>query len=192
EADPLATARRLLADRDLLAYEGWRGEPAGARLDALWEVTTGAAPGLPERLHQVLARVERLGRRALDLASLTLLDAPAQLPTLWQRVLAALAAAGVEVACRPPAEVATTGDLAGARARPFVPRGDGSLVLVRPQGPLAAAEEVAAALAACERLDDIVVIGGDAVLDAACVRHGLPRLGAPLGAPGSSALVRLV
>src|SRR5262249_14508973 len=70
--------------------------------------------------------------------------------------------------------------------------GDCSLTLVRPHGPLAAAEEVAAALAACNSLEDVVVVGGDAILDAALIQHGLPRLGATRGRSSSSALVRLV
>src|SRR5262249_7790549 len=43
----------------------------------------------------------------------------------------------------------------------------------------------------CPALRGLVVIGPDAVLDAALARHGLPRLGGRIPAPGSSALVRL-
>lgn len=189
EADPLATAKRLLSDRDLLALWGWTGQAADARLDALWTATAGAAPGIPDRLLRVL---ELLPRRAVDLASLTMFEAVDTLPPLWRRVLESLVAGGVTLAHRPLSAVKASGDLAAARRSPFRPRGDGSLALVRPHGPLAAAEEIAAALAACESLDGVVIVGADAVLDAALVRHGLPRLGEPRGDTASAALVRLV
>jgi hypothetical protein len=65
-------------------------------------------------------------------------------------------------------------------------------LLLRPHGPLAAADEVAASLAALPSLDGVVIVGGDDVLDAALRRHGLPRLGAPVHPPASVALIRLV
>lgn len=189
EVDPLGTAMRLLHDRDLLALWGWNGEPIAPRLDALWSATAGCAPSIPDRLRIVIAG---LPHRSIDLRSVTLLDDAGELPPLWRRVLAALAEAGVRIDVRPLAPAEATGDLAAARGPSFRPVGDGTLVLVRPHGPLAAAEEVAAALAACASLDDVVIVGGDAVLDAALVQHGLPRLGAPRGTTSASALVRLV
>lgn len=188
-ADPLATSARLLADRDQLALWGWRGEGASPRLAALWAATAAAPPGLPDRLQRVLAH---LPGRALDVAALTLVDDPAGLAPLWRQVLAALADRGVRIAQAPLVDAPAHGDLAAARRTPFTPAGDGSLVLLRAQGPLAAAEEVAAALAACDALTDTVIVGADAVLDGALARHGLPRVGAGQGAPASAGLVRLV
>ncbi len=189
DADPLATAQRMLADRDLLALGGWTGQSAGTRLDALWAVTAAALPGIPDRLRRVL---ELVPRRALDLASIAIYEPLDALPPLWRAVLDALQTAGVLLEQRELPSVTATGDLAAARLSSLRPAGDGSLSLVRPQGPLEAAEEIAAALAACDRLDGIVIVGGDAVLDAALGRHGLPSIGAARGATGSSALVRLV
>jgi len=183
-ADPLATSARLLGDRDLLALWGWRGEAAGARLEALWRVTADALPGVPDRLRRVLAR---LSSRRVDIARIRLVDHVAYLPPLWQQVLAALP---VEVT--PLVTAGATGDLAAARDAGFAPVGDGTLQLVQAHGPLAAADEVAAALAGGAALDDVVIVGADAVLDGALARLGLPRVGAAVDAPGSTGLVRLV
>lgn len=189
DADPLATAQRLLADRDLLALWGWNGECAGEWLEALWAATRDARPGVPDRLRRVL---EVLPRRPVDLEMIELVEPAASLPPLWRRVLDALVARGVRLEVQRRALAPAGGDLAAARGARFTPTGDGSLRLVRPQGPLAAAEEVASALAASPSLDGVVVIGADDVLDGALGRHGVPRLGMPRGAAAASALVRLV
>lgn len=52
-----------------------------------------------------------------------------------------------------------------------------TLTLFRPHGQLAAAEQIAASLAQLDSLEDVVVIGGDSMLDEALAHHGLPRLG---------------
>ncbi len=190
EADPLGTCQRLLRDRDTLALWGWRGERVSPRLDALWAATAGAPPGLPDRLHDVRAAL--LAGRRVDLASVEARSPLSTLPTGWTALFEALREAGVGVdeVTLPPAPA--QGDLERARGTPFIPSGDGSLTLLRPHGPLAAADEVAAALAALGSLDDVVVVGADEILDAALGRLGLPRLGAPAGPPASAALIRLV
>jgi len=66
------------------------------------------------------------------------------------------------------------------------------LTLLRPHGPLAAADEIASGLAAMPSLEGILVIGVEDVLDAALSRHGVPRLGAPVALPASATLIRLV
>jgi hypothetical protein len=71
-----------------------------------------------------------------------------------------------------------SGDISGWRAPGFRPRGDGSLQLLRPDGALAAADEVAAWLAAQSSLESTVVVGADEVLERALRRHGLPVTGA--------------
>src|SRR5258708_2121423 len=81
--------------------------------------------------------------------------------------------------------------LGAARPGVCTRRGAGSRQLLRPSGVLAAAEEAAAGLAACPDLRGLVVSGPDAVLAAALARHGLPRLGARVPAPGTAVLVRL-
>lgn len=188
EADRLATAARLLADRDALRLWGWRGEPASERLAALWSATEAARPGIPDRLERVRAALA--GRRT-DLASVRVIEPVATLPALWREVFEALERAGTRMVQVRLPHVASAGDLGAARGAGFTPVGDGSLRLVRTHGVLAAADEVAAALAACPDLTGLVVIGPDAVLDGALARHGVPRLGARVPAPGTAALVRL-
>lgn len=75
----------------------------------------------------------------------------------------------------PPAPA--TRDLIGARTRPFRPVGDGSLQLLRTDGPWTAAEEVAAWLAAQPDLTDTVAISPTPLLDAELRRFGLPTTG---------------
>jgi hypothetical protein len=190
DADPLATSRRLLADRDRLAMWGWRGEPASPRLAALWRVTSGALPAIPDRIDRILEVIER---RGLDLESVRVVDPVELLPPLWMRVFEAMRRVGVTVEHAPLVEApAGAGDLAAARRPGFEPAADGSLALLRLHGPLAAADEIAATLASLDSLDDVLLVGPDAVLDEALGRHGLPRVGAGTPAPASVALVRLV
>ncbi len=188
EADRFGTAARLLADHDALRLWGWRGEPAGERLAALWSVTRSARPGIPDRLDRVRAALDR---RCTGIAIIRVVEPVAELPPLWRQTFESLERAGTRIVHTPLPEVTAPGDLGASRAPRFIPAGDRSLQLVRPHGVLAAAEEVAACLAACSDLRGVVVIGPDAVLDAALTRHGLPRLGAPVPAPGTTALVRL-
>lgn len=176
EADPLGTCQRLLRDRDLLALWGWRGEAASDRLAELWAATTNAAPGIPDRLRDIHAALEH---GPLPIDCVDVLSPVAGLPTLWRTVLGALADVGVRVTETP-----------GPAAR--APVDVNALTMLRPHGPLAAADEVAASLAALPSLAGVLVIGGDDVLDAALHRHGLPRLGAPAQPAASVALVRLV
>jgi ATP-dependent helicase/nuclease subunit B len=187
--EPVATAQRMLADRDLLALWGWEGEPAGERLAQLWSATSNATDGVPDRLRQVL-RVLAPGR--VDIARITMFEERDALAPLWRRTVDALERCAVEILHVVLSAATAVGDLAGSRTAPFSPVGDGTLRLVRPQGPRAAADEVAAALAACESLDGVVIVNPDAALDAALVWHGLPCLGQSRGATSSSALVRLV
>lgn len=188
EVDAIATAERLLADVDLLRLWGWRGEPASERLAALWSATRAAMPGIPDRLDRVCAA---LGRRRADIAIVRVVEPLAASPPQWVQVFELLQRTGTRVMQTLLPHVAAPGDLGAARTARFHPAGDGSLQIMRPYGVLAAADEVAAGLAAYPDLQGVVVVGPDAVLDAALVRHGLPRLGARIPAPASIALVRL-
>ena len=189
DADPLGTCRRLLRDRDTLVLWGWQGEAASDRLAELWAVTSLALPGIPDRLLAVHAA---LAERATDIESIAARSPLAVLPPLWTRLFSQLASTGVAVTEELPTTASSTGDLARARSAHFEPAGDGSLRLLRPHGPLAAADEIAASLAALPSLDGVLVVGGDEILDAALARHGLPRLGAATPPPASASLVRLV
>lgn len=175
EADPIATSKRLLRDRDLLILQGWEGQELSARLTAMWEATLEAPIGAADRL---LAVCKALGSRQVDVASLRLYSARATLPPLWRQVVSALETQGATISEAPT---------------PNSSAPDGTRIeLLRPHGPLAAAEEITASLARLESLQGVVVIGGDSMLDEALVRHGLPRLGLPTSRPASHELVQLV
>jgi len=199
EADALGTAERLLRDRDLLVAHGWRGEPAGARLDALWAATADAPPGPADRVRAVAAA---LATRGVDVERVRTASPLATLDPGWRALLARLAERGtrVEEVAQPAAPAGSgPGDLGRAQAAladggRLSPEGDGALVLLRAHGPVAAADQVAARLAeraGARGLDGVLVVGADDVLDAALARHGLPRTGGAETEPASAALVAL-
>ena len=175
--DPLAVSRRLLAWRDFLFIQGWRGEeiPGAPRLAALAAVTCDALPGPVDRL---LAVESTLAFRSAEVAEVRLLSEAASFPPAWRRLFDALARQGTRIEWMPLVPSPASGDLAAARQPGFVPAGDGSLQLVRPAGPLEAADSLAAWLAAQDSLDGTVLISPEPVLDAALRRHGLPTTGA--------------
>lgn len=177
EVDPLGTARTLLDWRDALAMAGWRGEVlrGGGRLPALAAVTAGAPPGMPDRIAAV---ADALDHRAADLEEIVLVEPSDDLAPAWRRVLDRLAAHGTRLTPLMLAPADAHGDLARAQLLRFAPEADGTLQLLRAHGPLQAAEEVAAWLAARPAGVPTVVIGADPVLDAALRRHGLPTTGA--------------
>jgi hypothetical protein len=183
--DPFATARALLRLRDELALHGWRGEHASPRLAELAGVTEGVRPGYPDRLRAV---EEALALRRAELESIDLADPEDSLPRCWKSVFSSLRAQGTRIASHRAADRETARDpatdLARACAPGFRPRRDGTLQLFRPPGPLQAAEAVAAFLASGMESGPRdptllpLLIGPDAVLDAALRRFGLPATGA--------------
>jgi hypothetical protein len=175
QVDPLGTARTLLDWRDSLWVSGWRGESLRAgRLAALARVTADALPGMPDR---VAAVADTLQRRGADIENLTLVEPTDDLPPIWRLVLDRLAAKGTRVATTQLAPADARGDLAATQRLTFTPSADGTLQLLRTHGPLQAAEEVAAWLAARDSLARTLVVGSDPILDAALQRHGLPTTG---------------
>lgn len=188
--DPLGTARRLLQDRDELRLWGWQGQPVSPRLKDLHAATTDMSPGLPDRLDAICHVLGK--RKSIDIRSIVSHTSIARLPPLWRRLFDGLRGTGVLIE-EPILEPApAVGDLATGRSPKFTPAGDGRLCLLRRHGPLDLADEVAAALAACDNLDGVVIVGADGVLDQALMRQGLPRVGAHVGATASSRLLGLV
>jgi len=187
DVDAFGSARRLLEWRDQLAMAGWQHGAHEPRLHALAELTRQAPPGLPDRLTAITAS---LSRRNPHMDALQLLAPVEQCEPLWRAVFAGLAGHGTRIDVAPPAAAAANGDLADARSAGFSPQGDGSLLLLRPSGPLQAAEETAAWLAQLgdDALGHVAIIGADPVLDAALRRHGLPTLGSACARPDSSML----
>ncbi len=176
QVDPLGTARTLLDWRDALWMAGWRGEQLRAgRLAALADVTAGAPPGMADRIAAV---ADTLARRAADVEELVLVEPTDDLAPAWRAVVDRLVAQGTRRTSVVLAPADARGDLARAQRLRFAPVADGTLQLLRAHGPLQAAEEVAAWLAARDAaLAQTVVISSDAVLDAAFRRHGLPTTG---------------
>jgi hypothetical protein len=171
---------RLQVPMDAAAQVARRGSPSAGRLRQLAAVTAGGIPGIPDRLLEVAAALERHSPSIEEVAHFASLD---ELAPLWRRVFDLLARNGTSLRLLdlPPVPAAER-DLHAARARSsdFAPRGDGSLQLLRPYGPLAAAEEVAAWLAAQPSLEGALIVAADGVLDAALRRYGLPTTGAVL------------
>jgi hypothetical protein len=177
--DPFGVARALRRWRDELMLQGWSGatRARAGRVAALARVTQGLPPGVPDRLRSLVSEIAP-GR--LELEELVLLAQPEDsLPKLWQEVLRALRAAGVRVTSaelsRPRRRAGL--DLARCLGKGFDPLRDGSLQLVRPAGPLQAAEVLAAWLALQPDLAGTVIIAGDGLLDTALRQQGLPTLG---------------
>ena len=185
--DAFGSARRLIEWSDQLAMAGWQREAREPRLQAIANLARQAPPGLPDRLAAITSVLQR---RNPHIDELRLLAPAEQFELLWQWVFTALAGHGTRIEVAPPAAVQANGDLANARSSGFSPHGDGSLALLRPSGPLRAAEEVAAWLAQLgdDALGQVVVIGADPVLDAALRRHGLPTLGTSYARPDSAVL----
>lgn len=178
EQSPLATARTLLGWRDLLWTCGWRGQGGCPRLAQLARVTADVRPGVPDRLLAVLHALEQ---QRPDISRVELIDEPRQLPMLWRKVLARLEERGVAVDRSRPetACAAEQTDLGRAqRTAEDEAQGDGSLLLLRPYGPLAAAEEVAAWISATEGDGELVILGPEPILDRALHRFGLATTGA--------------
>ena len=187
EVDPIATAARLLEDRDALVMWGWRGKTGGARLASLWEATCSVPAGVPDRVCRV---TESLARNATECRRITLLEPPEMHPPVWRDLFRTLERRGVAIVVEPREPSPAIGDLAIARTRSFEPHGDGTLQIFRPHGALAAADGVAAVLCAGSETPSVLVVGPDHVLDSALGRHGVPRLGAQIPPPASTGLLR--
>ena len=175
KVDPMGVARTLVRWRDTLWSGGWRGEGVAPRLIQLATVTKDILPGMPDRLVSIADRAQS---RRTDISAVHLLEPRVNLSKLWQKVLLSLEVAGAVIHELQLEETTASGDLLNFRSKGFIPKSDGSLQLLRPQGPQSAAEEVAAWLANLPDLQGTVIITPDALLDAALHRHGLPTVGA--------------
>jgi ATP-dependent helicase/nuclease subunit B len=173
--DPLGAAKTLLHWRDLLWSAGWRGQGLTPRLNELGTVTRLVPPGPPDRLVAVAASA---AKSSTDIEQVELLEDRDVLDPSWQSVLKNLEASGARIVAVKLQVAAAKGDVQAARGTKFEPAADGSLQLFRPLGPHAAAESVAAWLAASGNVDSTVIIGAEPILDAALRRHGLPTVGA--------------
>lgn len=183
--DPLGVARTLLQWRDELCSGGWRGQGLSPRLKDLASLRDAIIGGTPDRLARV---TYELSRTRTDIQVLELFEERSQYPQLWRNVFAALETSGTQIIEIVPGPAVAIGDLLAARKAGFIPKRDGSLQLLRPQGPQIAANTVAAWLANQENLAGTVIVGADSLLDTALVRHGLPAIGATAGRCDTSLL----
>jgi ATP-dependent helicase/nuclease subunit B len=191
ENDPLGSARELLRWRDELAFGGWRGEGKDlpGRIAGLAQLEEFGLPGTPDRLRAIL---DTIPRRTIEIAQLDLFEARVDLPPLWRQVIEALESRGTVVFDRELLVSPAAGDLEASRSGHFELQGDGSLQLIRSDGPWAAAVEVAAWLSTREQNTDrgteTLVISPSPLLDTELRRFGLPTTGARETRGGSSLL----
>jgi ATP-dependent helicase/nuclease subunit B len=194
--DSWSVARELLGWRDDLIEAGWRPDArlAPKRLADL-AAAEMAGPDLPlgsaDRLRAVIYALRE--KRRLHLGPIELVDIRALLPAGWRALFDALESWGVVIAERLDARLpASDNDLRrlasplGADGSLPTITGDTSLSLLVADTELAAAEALAAWLAADEKDNEgvVFVLGKDtALLDHALARAGLPRLGASAPSP---------
>lgn len=184
--DPLGVSRTLLSWRDALVMDGWVGDASvlPARVASLADLEAGLEFGLPDRIRRVVGALEH---HAPDIDSITLYETRKHLPLLWRRVVEALEGHGTTVTEQSVLPSAADGDLGAARGNAAIhPSGDGSLQLLRPDGPWSAAVEVTAWLA--ERLPEsetpssgapeILIVSPTPLLDVELRRFGCPVTGA--------------
>ena len=187
EVDPLGSASELLRWRDELVLAGWdvREEGMPERVASIGRLAPHILPGAPDRLWAVERALEV---RPGEVAALEVLEPIEALPARWRAVVQRLAGQGTAVTQAEVAASGASGDLSGARDRGFQPSQDGSLQLLRSDGPWAAAVEVAAWLAARESTDGVVIVAPTPLLDSELRRFGLPATGACQTGGGSTLL----
>ena len=187
EVDPLGSARELLRWRDELVLAGWRERAAGVpdRVASLARLSGDVRLGVPDRIWRVSSALTRLPGKVEALELLEPLEA---LPLACRAVIRALADQGTSVGECTLDPGAGVGDLAAAREPGLRPQLDGSLQLLRSDGPWAAAVEVAAWLSSRDSQEGVVIVSPTPLLDAELRRFGLPTTGARQVRGGSTVL----
>ncbi|WP_448190489.1 RecB family exonuclease [Azospirillum sp. sgz301742] len=196
-ADGWSVAGRLLAWRDALVEAGWNGSGGGSRLDTLAAVERAPVPLAPGRADRLRAVLDALaGPCAAPIAELRLATPAALLRPPWRALLDRLGACGTRIVPGKEPAPAADGDL-GAVGRWLTTgvraacRGDGTLTVLEADEEWLAAEMTAGWLAAAP--DDnhgMVILRGQrtTLLDEACRRLGLPRVGGAGRSPWRAAV----
>lgn len=203
--DPWATAEHLLAIRDELKAGGWDGSniiPGNKLISALSDLEAATEDIYSRNVDGIPELIERLDRlRFPVIEELHLADPKEILPPVWQRLIGSVAASGTRIVCR-ETEVRedTDNDLAKLRDDLYASafssesavqqrlrlidhslRGDGSICLLRASNEYEAADVLASWLAAGtedENANTVIIRGGGvSLLDNACARQALPRVG---------------
>ena len=187
EVDPLGSARELLRWRDELVLAGWRGGADGVpdRVASMARLGGEVLLGVPDRIWEVS---EALARRPGEVEALELLEPLEALPLAWRSVIRGLAHQGTSVSESTLDSAEAAGDLAAARDPGLRPQMDGSLQLLRSDGPWAAAVEVAAWLSSRDSREAVVIVSPTPLLDTELRRFGLPTTGARQVGGGSMML----
>lgn len=191
EVDGWSTAARILSWRDALVSFGWSGEEieAGDRVNTIAQLerlsnlplARGSADGLLDVIN-ALRKGQTVTSRIKEIQTVTPHNL---LPPLWRELFERLKESGVSIQYIPAAGAATNSDLAlvqecllGTSRTPL--KGDGSIVLVEADDEIQASEATAAWLKQHTTGDDSLVIirgVGTSLLDEACHRINLPRIG---------------
>jgi RecB family exonuclease len=188
--DAFGVARHLLELRDGLRLAGWDGRSPGGsrRLVDLAAIEALDDDPLPPGLPDVLAELTRAvsARDALPARLVVTLRAPRDhLPLRLRDLLDALAAKGADVTLAPPPGRADDASDLGRLQRALAVSssvtptltGDGSVVVLEAETPWQAGEVLAAWIRDHDGRRTLLVPTEASILNACCVRAGLPELG---------------
>ena len=183
--DPMGTAKKLLNWRDDLCLQGWQGQGKSQRLRELAAVTQKIEPGMPDRLQAI---VERAKKHPPDIEEINLFESEKNQFSAWRKFLALMRGHSTKVQTLALPLIEAFGDLGGSQRETFIPKGDGSLQLLRTPGYYEACEEAAAWMASLPKDSSRLVVWPDPGLDAALHLHGHPTLGASSELHGNALL----
>lgn len=191
EVDGWSTAARILSWRDALVSAGWSGQEIEesdristiAKLEKLsdFPLSRSSADGLLDVINAI-----RSGRTVCSrIKEIQTVTAENLLPPLWRELLSRLRDSGIAINHLPISGKANSCDLAsiqncldGTCRQPLA--GDGSVVLIEADDEIQASEATAAWLKEHSEEDGSLVIirgVGTSLLDEACHRLNLPRVG---------------
>lgn len=191
EVDGWSTAARILSWRDVLVSAGWSGEEidAGDRVNAIaqleklgdFPLARGAADGLLDVIN-ALRNGQKVCSRIKEIQSVT---PHSLLPPLWRELFDHLQKSGIQINHITIKTSARNCDLelvqnclAGTSRAPL--NGDGSVIVIESDDEIQASEATAAWLKEHTDSDGSLVIirgVGTSLLDEACHRINLPRIG---------------
>lgn len=191
--DPWSTAKLILSMRDELIAGGWNGQPLSDinKSLALTQLEDSVlACSVPDRLRQVIDCLQTANVNPFR--KLTLMESPDSLPYAWKTLFQLLQKTGAEISLLSAAPQSNSPDLALLQSafmrsadHGCLFENDGSFAILDADDEVQAAEVLAAWLASKNDDDSLVLINNDrfSILDEACRRHGIPRIGKPANSP---------
>lgn len=179
QKDAFAVAETLLGWRDSLIEAGWDGQANATDMPRLRDLAVieakvpgAVAPGLPDRLALILKTLEA---RNAQIESLTVVEAPGVMPTLWRRICDKLKAryedGSKSLVQDGPDENTDLGRFraalvsGNAKQGSITPQGDGSILLIKAFSEIPLAGAVAQIMTQARRdgLRQILVSGDHAL-----------------------------